>query len=190
MDAAIIIALLAAAAVLALSLRRAKAELQTIASHAPSAMAHVVGRGGKLKYRFVNQKYAALYGRQPADVIGKHPKDVLGAAIYARSHTNMCRAIAGETITFDLELGDKSVEVVYYPDTPPPGKAHGFIGVITDVSELRSLQRSWKLIRGLHALPPQGGRVSRPLHTRIFKHCLARNDGAQDAALHLGFIKG
>ncbi|MCB1485630.1 MAG: PAS domain-containing protein [Hyphomicrobiaceae bacterium] len=126
---------------LALWLRRAQAELRTVADHAPSAIAHVVGHGDRLKYRFVNKKYAALYGTQPSDVIGKHPKDVLGPNVFARSYPNMSRAIAGETVTFDLDLGEKTVEVVYYPDMPHPGMAQGFVGVITDVSELRRLQR-------------------------------------------------
>lgn len=136
--------LFAAVAGLALLLRRTQAELTMIADHAPSAVAYVVGRGEKLKYRFVNRKYANLYGRQPSDVIGKHPKDVLGPDIFARSHANMLRAIGGETVTFDLDLGGKIVEVVYHPDVPPPGPAKGFIGVITDVTELRGLQRTFK----------------------------------------------
>jgi len=127
---------------LALWLRRAQAELRTVADHAPSAIAHVVGHGDRLKYRFVNKKYAALYGLQPSDVIGKHPKDVLGPNVFSRSYPNMSRAIAGETVTFDLDLGEKTVEVVYYPDMPHPGMAQGFVGVITDVSELRRLQRN------------------------------------------------
>ena len=141
---AITLCLLAAVVGLALLLRRTQAELQTIADHAPSAIAHVVGHGERLKYRFVNQRYAALYKRQPSDVIGKHPKDVLGPDVFARSHGNMRRAIAGETVTFDLDLGDKTVEVVYYPDVPHPGVAQGFVGVITDVSELRQLQQKMK----------------------------------------------
>ena len=125
---------------LVFTLRRTQAELRSVAGHTPSAMAHVVGHGEKLSYLFVNQRYAALYGRQPSGVIGKHPKDVLGSEVFSRSHGNMCRAIAGETVTFDLQLEDKMVEVVYHPDVPPPSKARGFVGVITDVSELRRLQ--------------------------------------------------
>ncbi|WBT39062.1 PAS domain-containing protein [Hyphomicrobium sp. DMF-1] len=136
--------LLAAVVGLALLLRRTQTELTTIADHAPSAVAHVVGHGEKLKYRFVNKKYADLYGRQPSDVIGKHPKDVLGPDIFARSHANMLRAIGGETVTFDLDLGGRTVEVVYHPDVPSPATAQGFVGVITDVTELRRLQRTAK----------------------------------------------
>ena len=140
----IILGLLVVISALVLWLRRTQAELQIFADHAPAAIAHVVGRGEKLKYRFVNRRYAALYGRQPFDVIGKHPKDILGPDVFARSQANMHRAISGETVTFDLELGDKTVEVIYYPDTPHGERATGFVGVISDVSELRALQRAAK----------------------------------------------
>ena len=140
----ITIALLLVVVGLALWLRRTQIELQKIANHAPSAIAHVVGHGEKLKYRTVNQKYAALYGRQQSEVTGKHPKEILGPDVFARSHPNMLRAISGETVTFDLELGGRIVEVVYRPDVPHPGKARGFIGVITDVTNLRGLQQKLK----------------------------------------------
>ena len=140
----ITLCLLAAVVGLTLLFRKAQTELHLVADHAPSAIAHVVGDGENLKYRFVNQKYAALYGRQPSDVIGKHPKDVLGPDVFARSHANMCRAIAGETMTFDLDLAGGTVEVVYNPDVAHPGRARGFVGVITDVSELRAIQRQMK----------------------------------------------
>lgn len=145
---AITFGLFAAVVGLALLLRRTQAELTTIADHAPSAVAHVVGHGERLKYRFVNRKYADLYGRQPSEVIGKHPKDVLGPDIFARSHANMLRAIGGETVTFDLDLGGRMVEVVYHPDVPSPGPAQGFVGVITDVTKLRGLQQALRHKQG------------------------------------------
>lgn len=141
MYSVVALVLLVAVVGLAFWLRRTQLELQTIADYAPSAMAHVVSHGDTLKYRFVNKRYAALYGRQPSDVIGKHPEEILGPDVFARAHANMRRAMAGEIVTFDLDLGDRTVEVVYYPDLPHTGPARGFIGVITDVSELRGLQR-------------------------------------------------
>lgn len=49
-------------------------------------------------------------------------------------------ALSGETITFDLPLGDKLMQVVYAPDKAKCGAVRGFIGVITEVMEVRRLR--------------------------------------------------
>ena len=126
--------------VAALRLMRTREELRIIAHHAPAAIAHVVGHVTDLTYRFVNDAYAALYGRKAGEVIGRHPKHVLGPEVFARAEANMTRALAGETVTFDLALGDKLMQVVYALDRVSNGAISGFIGVITEVTELRRPQ--------------------------------------------------
>lgn len=121
-----------------LKLRKLETELEVVAEHAPAAIAHVTGQGPNLKYRFVNRRYAELYGFTPDAVTGKHPREVLGEDLFARAESNMKKAIAGETVVFDLPFKGRMLEVTYAPDTRSPG----FIGVIRDTSDERKAKTS------------------------------------------------
>ena len=63
----------------------------------------------------------------------------------------MDRCIAGEIVEFDLDLAwrdeTRTVHVAYVPDRDPSGTVGGFLGVITDVSEYRKLQRELRQLR-------------------------------------------
>ena len=130
------------------SLKSALKQLDFIGAHIPVAVAHVAQEGTERRYRFVNQRYAELYGRNADEIVGKHPRSVLGEDVYARAGASMDRCIAGETVEFDLDLRvgkeTRTVHVVYVPDREPSGAVRGFLGVITDVTELRALQRELK----------------------------------------------
>ena len=128
-------------------------ERDVMAEHAPAAIAHVGRIGESLQYRFVNRRYAELYGRTQADVIGRHPRDVLGQTVYAQASANMQKALSGETVAFDLDLKSpegvaRAVHVKYAPDLDAAGKSVGFIGVISDITEQRRAERE---LRGLQA---------------------------------------
>ncbi len=120
-------------------------QLTFIASHIPVAVAHVVQDGNERFYRFVNQRYAELYGRNASEVIGQHPRTVLGEQVYAQASVNMDKCLAGEAVEFDLDLksstGIRRLLVKYIPDRDKLGHIRGFLGVISDVTELRALQQ-------------------------------------------------
>lgn len=133
------------------SLRSVQEQLDFIAAHIPVAVAHVAQEGTERRYRFVNQRYAELYGRNADEVVGKHPRSVLGEDVYARASVSMDRCVAGETVEFDLDLaardGTRTVHVLYVPDRDPSGAVRGFLGVITDATDLRRLQREIQQLR-------------------------------------------
>lgn len=134
-----------------LSIQSAQEQLIFISAHVPVAIAHVAQEGAERRYRFVNQRYAELYGRTAEDVVGKHPRSVLGEDVYARASTSMDRCIAGETVEFELDLDARGetqiVHVRYVPDRDTTGAVTGFLGVITDVTDLRRLQRELEQLR-------------------------------------------
>jgi PAS domain S-box-containing protein len=133
------------------SLKSVQEQFEFIAAHIPVAIAHVAQEGTERRYRFVNQPYADLYGRVAEEIVGRHPRDVLGAYVYAQASARMDRCVAGETVEFDLDLalwdGPRTVHVVYVPDLDPSGTVRGFLGVITDVSEFRKLQRDLRQLQ-------------------------------------------
>ena len=127
------------------SFQTVQEQLDFIAAHIPVAVAHVAQEGTDRRYRFVNQRYADLYGRNADEIVGKHPRSVLGEDLYARASASMDRCVAGEIVAFDLDLvlrdETRIVHVVYVPDRDRSGAVRGFLGVITDVTEYRNLQR-------------------------------------------------
>lgn len=133
------------------SFQSVQEQLDFIAAHIPVAVAHVAQEGPERRYRFVNQRYADLYGRVAEEIVGRHPRSVLGEDVYARASASMDRCVAGETVEFDLDLslrdGTRTVHVVYVPDRDSFGTIRGFLGVITDVSEHRKLQRELQQLR-------------------------------------------
>jgi len=145
------VAVLVAAAVmlrprtrLATRLAAAEAERDLFAEHAPAAIAHVRREPDGLRYRHVNRRYAELYGRTVEDVIGRHPGEVLGEAVFAQASLNMQKALAGNRLAFNLDVPAGSgkirpVKVVYTPDLDAAGQPVGFVAVIKDRATAQSV---------------------------------------------------
>lgn len=139
------------------ALRDTGSELETVANHAPAAIAHVVRRGDRLNYRFVNTRYAELYGFAARDVIGRQPREILGEAVFAHAYPNMKKAMNGQRVMFDLELAGtggnpaRLVEVTYAPACDRTGKTEGFVGIIRDVTAQRHAEQELRALKSLAA---------------------------------------
>lgn len=112
------------------------AQLQAIADHAPMMIAQI---GADLCYRFANQHYAAMFSRQPAELLGQHVAQVLGAAAYASARDNMLAALAGQPCAYDLELpantqGARVLHVTYVPEHNTNAQVVGFIVAVMDIT--------------------------------------------------------
>ena len=90
------------------------------------------------RYRFVSGRYREWLGLEPATLLGKHPRDVLGAANYEHLRPHVARVLAGEDVTFDTTLaypgGERSVRAHYAPVRDPDGKIEGYAALVLDVS--------------------------------------------------------
>ncbi|MEI6078012.1 MAG: PAS domain-containing protein [Verrucomicrobiota bacterium] len=118
------------------ALRKSEAQLKLVASHAPVLIAHC---DRQLRYKFVNQSYADHFGVQPEDVVGRHARDMLGRAGYAKARPFLQRVLAGEKAGYDLILAGKdgvpkTFSVAYAPEIDPAGKVVGLIAAITDIT--------------------------------------------------------
>lgn len=125
-----------------IALRASEEQLRLLADHAPVLLAHC---GSDQRYKFVNQPYAAMFGLKPSDLIGKHPKEVLGEAAYAHARLHMEAALAGKAIEYDLDLapnpsGMRTVHVAYAPERDAAGEVEGFIAAISDVSQRKQAE--------------------------------------------------
>jgi PAS domain-containing protein len=52
-------------------------------------------------YRFVNQAYQAWFHQDPATIVGRTPRELVGEAAYAWVAAHLTRALAGERVEFE-----------------------------------------------------------------------------------------
>ncbi len=119
-------------------------QLRFVTNNAPVCIAHC---DQERRYRFVNLQYAMLFARQPDDIIGKHPREILGEEAYAHASPYMDLALAGRAVEYDLALpnapdGPRTVHVSYVPERNTSGDVHGFLAAIVDVTEHQEMEHA------------------------------------------------
>ncbi|MBI9041939.1 PAS domain S-box protein [Lutibacter sp.] len=107
-------------------------------------------------YKFVNEPYSEMFGLQPADIIGKHPKEILGEKAFEFANPYMNTVLSGTPTHYEFVLSnsvneEKILNVNYVPDIDETGTVVGFIAAITDITEEKKkgelLRESEELLR-------------------------------------------
>ncbi len=125
----------------AASLRQGPQPVELLMDHLPLLIAYV----DKLqRYLYVNQAYAAWYGKDQAYFVGKKIADVLPPDVYANVRPHVQRALAGETFSFENisytpEGEECTVLVTYVPYLDARGEVHSFIGLVQDITERKRM---------------------------------------------------
>jgi len=119
--------------------RRREEQFHLIADALPALVSYV-GRDGC--YKFVNRAHEPFFGHPRGELPGKTLRDALGDAQYERVRPHVERALAGETVSFELESPDPAGgrlyhSVVYIPHRGGNGAVEGFVVLSTDVTEPR-----------------------------------------------------
>ena len=125
-------------------LRALTQQLQTIADLAPVALAQV---DQELRYRFVNQNFANLYARQPADIIGKQLIEVVGEEIFARIKPFIEAVLAGQAVEFEREVSPKPtqckgaiIHVRLVPERDTSGRVIGYLTAALDITARKAAE--------------------------------------------------
>ena len=119
------------------AMSESKRQLQFVADHAPVLIAQC---DAQRCYKFVNQPYAEFFGCRPADIVGRHAREVLGEQAYNHAAPYMAAALAGHRTEYDLELrntphGPHTVRVTYAPEFDASGQTIGWLAAILDVTD-------------------------------------------------------
>ncbi|WP_293862892.1 PAS domain S-box protein [uncultured Alsobacter sp.] len=121
------------------ALRESQAELRIIADSLPELISFI---DKTCIYRFANRAFETWYGRDPAEIVGRDVRSVLGEAAYAVRRPYIERALAGEECSLDVEIArsDGSVrygEARYLPHRDETGAIDGFHAYVIDITDRR-----------------------------------------------------
>ncbi len=111
-------------------------QLRLITDTAPVYLARI---DTQHRYLFVNRAYVERFGLERDEVIGKRVAEVVGEDAYATFKTYIDRALAGETVEFEVDIpyqgsGVHYLHVTYVPERDAQGKIPGIVAVIMDIS--------------------------------------------------------
>lgn len=121
------------------SLRESEQWIRLITDNVPALIAYI---GEDRRYRFTNKVYDEWYGWPRGSLVGQTIGYIHGEAQFARLRPYVERALAGESVTFEIEEPNAQGEnryllKAYVPNRGPEGKPVGFFVMIRDITERR-----------------------------------------------------
>jgi PAS domain S-box-containing protein len=136
------------------------AQLQLIADSLPVLLAYV---DSEERYRFNNRAYEQWFELRPAELYGRHMRDVLGESAYATVKPHVTVALAGETSRFDAEVsyregGPKYISAYYVPDRDAEGAVQGFFALVQDITANKRAQQALEQAQHRLSLALRAGR--------------------------------
>ncbi|HEX5106921.1 MAG TPA: PAS domain S-box protein [Vicinamibacterales bacterium] len=120
-------------------------QLRLIVDNLPILIAQCDAHG---RYLFVNRAYASRFGLAPEDVVGLTIEKVIGRAAYDAVRPYIDRVLAGERVTFEIDvpyedLGSRTMRCEYVPSDAGPGRGiESFVASILDVTDQRRAENA------------------------------------------------
>jgi PAS domain S-box-containing protein len=117
-------------------------QLELIADSAPDLLAYIDSSGS---VRFVNRAYERWFGRDRADIAGKHLRELLGDEVWRATEPHLSAALGGAAVRHDVHLSPQAlaeerwIDCVYTPDVDATGRVRGVVAHVSDVTARRNL---------------------------------------------------
>ncbi len=132
------------------SARRRERQLRFVADSAPVLIAHC---DLDHRFKFVNRPYAARFGLEPADLIGRRIPEVLGPEAYETIKPYLARTLEGKRVDVEVEvpyerLGRHFMRFAYEPELDEHGAVIGYVAAIINVSDRRRAEEALREANG------------------------------------------
>jgi two-component system CheB/CheR fusion protein len=171
-------------------IRRSREQLHIVTENAPVMIAQI---DADLRYTFVNSAFAQFWGHRANDLIGQSVATVLGAAAFAQAEPHIKTVLAGETVSYAMDLeseaGPVHLTVNYAPELGADGQVIGFVSALIDVTQgtiaERNLLASEARFRASQQAAPQGFMIFRALRNAAGQIEDFVIDYANDSSLRL-----
>ncbi|MFL6621685.1 MAG: PAS domain-containing protein [Sulfurifustis sp.] len=113
-----------------------------------------------LRYKFVNKRYAARFGLQPRDLIGRPISELLGPEAYALVEPYVQKVMRGERVECELELpyrelGWRWMRAACEPEIDATGRTVGCLAAITDITSHKEAEADLRASQERLALTQQ-----------------------------------
>ncbi|MBY4675872.1 hybrid sensor histidine kinase/response regulator [Marinobacterium arenosum] len=121
------------------ALRESERWIRLITDHVPALIAYV---DDQLRFSFTNQVYDDWYGWPRGALNGRTIRQVHGEAQFEKLRPYMARALAGESVTFEIaerngQGEERYMLKSYVPNRQGDGRPVGFFVLIRDITERR-----------------------------------------------------
>jgi PAS domain S-box-containing protein len=123
-------------------LRAAIAQLQYIVDMMPAYVARCTRAR---RFAWINRRYAERFGLTPEEVVGQSISDIVGESAYRSALPYIDRALAGETVEFEVEISYRCqpprwMHMTYVPTLDASGAPDGWIAVVTDIENRKAIE--------------------------------------------------
>ena len=112
-------------------------QLRFVTDAAPVLIAHC---DRSHRFKFVNKPYAARFGLQPSDLIGRSIPDVLGVDAFRTIQPYLNEALEGRRVDVEIAvpyetLGPQHMRFAYEPELDEQGNVIGYVAAVINVSD-------------------------------------------------------
>ena len=164
-------------------LSRQAATLEAIVDASP-AMVGVCDTD--LRLQLVNRAYQGWRGMGSKDLVGRNLRDVLSAVEFERGYPWIQRALAGETVSYEVErpldAEARHLSITYIPLRLGDGTVGGFIGMAEDITQHR--EENMRLLL-LAERDPLTGLLNKAGFESYLGKRVAQGEGATLAVLYI-----
>ncbi|KON81429.2 PAS domain-containing protein [Azoarcus sp. PA01] len=134
--------------------------------------AHIAYFDDSWTYRYANKAYAAWFGRESAQVVGRRIVEVVPAEVFDAVREPLARALGGERVTYEYSMSDAAGRTLYARSTLVPelgvgGEVLGCYVHAVDTTEQRRTQRALAQAQKMEAIGQLSGGLAHDFNNML-----------------------